>query len=387
MALGEDTTTRIVACVVVLVTIAILSWRYRQPSSPRRISELWLFPVKSCAGFRVEAALMRRGGLQWDREFAVINADGEVLSQKTYPKLANIRPVLRCVRTGTRQPAKPGPGTTLVAIVLHDGPSSDSDAVLVDLTDDEGAQPCTTTWVGNSEPLDAVRYPVSDAWLTAFLGFEASLCRLRSRRALRTTRLAPVAQPDSDCCRYQDGAPLTVLSEASVDTVRRRFAGPLTPTRFRPNIVVSGCRPLEETRWLRVTVRRCLEDTQRKDTGARIRMLMDAYRCTMVTIAQLAEGEPGIVAGSRPQGLKLTKVLKEIAPSKPATHGPLPREDPNLAIFAAPEQDEALVRVGDELSVLETIDRSAGSIFAHNEAHMALGLWLDVDRFWKPKAA
>ena len=42
------------------------------------ISEIWVYPVKSCAGVQLHGAALDRGGLQWDRQFAIIKPDGEV---------------------------------------------------------------------------------------------------------------------------------------------------------------------------------------------------------------------------------------------------------------------------------------------------------------------
>ena len=143
------------------------------------------------------------------------------------------------------------PDAELTGITLSiDGKSS----VQVDLTDATGAIECTTRWGGNSTPLGAVRLPAADAWLSQHMGFPCSLCRLRCRRGLRTTRLAPVSNEPKDNCRYHDGAPLTVLSDASVHAVNRSLSHTLPPGRFRANIVVSGCRALEEGSWSRIAV-------------------------------------------------------------------------------------------------------------------------------------
>ena len=279
------------------------------------IKELWTYPIKSCAGVKLESARMHRGGLQWDREFAIIDmreeTSGQVLSQKTYPKLANLWPVLHCTEaspSGKGQlPCTPSsPSARLDGITLHEGdPNGQSNSsVHVDLNDKGGEKACRSTWVGNSTPLDAIRYPAADTWLAAFLGFPSSLCRLTSRRDLRTTRLAPVADLTTDCCRYQDGAPLTILSEASVDAVRRRFRPhKLSACRFRPNVLIDGCGALEESTWARVTVGGAEDEGDSTKPAVGIRMLMDAYRCTMVTIVQAPEAVSGVVeAGSRPRG-------------------------------------------------------------------------------------
>jgi uncharacterized protein YcbX len=364
------------AAVLLLLLLAVLWWR--RASGPVAIAELWVYPIKSCAGVRMDAALMQRGGLQWDREFAVMKPDGEVLTQKAHPTLARIRPSLQCaqqLQEGASVPAKPGPRAELIGITLASTTSSAT--VHVDLTDAGEAVPQTTVWGGNSEPLEAVRLPAADEWLSEQMGFACSLCRLTSRRPLRDTRLAPVSNDPKDSCRYQDGSPLTILSEASVAALNRKLgsATGVKPQRFRPNIIISGCSAFEETRWAALSV---------GADSVPIRMLMEAYRCTMVTIAQVAEANVADdAAGTRPAGHKVSKVMKSFLAREADTHGPLPRDNPNFAVFAAPGLDESTLQEGDLVQVVGTIASSgARSIYEHNERQSRYRWRLDEKRFW-----
>ena len=86
--------------------------------------------------------MLQRAGLQWDREFAVMKPDGEVLTQKVYPALAKIQPALHCAERQSRSdatamPARPGqPGAELSGITLSSAASSST--VHVDLTAEVG---------------------------------------------------------------------------------------------------------------------------------------------------------------------------------------------------------------------------------------------------------
>mgnify|MGYP001802230672 CR=1 FL=1 len=57
-----------------------------------QVSELWIYPVKSCKGIRVKTAAVDSTGLRCDRVFCVVAADkrGRFLSQRTCPKMALI---------------------------------------------------------------------------------------------------------------------------------------------------------------------------------------------------------------------------------------------------------------------------------------------------------
>lgn len=69
------------------------------PTSTRfHVESLTVFPVKSCAGWKVpfgEAWEVRKEGLAWDREWCIVHqGTGAALSQKRHPRMALIRPRL-----------------------------------------------------------------------------------------------------------------------------------------------------------------------------------------------------------------------------------------------------------------------------------------------------
>ncbi|KAG5928650.1 hypothetical protein E4U42_000256 [Claviceps africana] len=69
-------------------------------SSPidMHVKSITVYPIKSCGGFAVPPGVrwaVRTEGLAWDREWCLIHpGSGEALSQKRYPKMALLRPVI-----------------------------------------------------------------------------------------------------------------------------------------------------------------------------------------------------------------------------------------------------------------------------------------------------
>ncbi len=59
------------------------------------VARLFIHPVKSCAGIEVQQALLTDTGLDLDRAWMVVDAQGVFLSQRTLPRMALIRPQLR----------------------------------------------------------------------------------------------------------------------------------------------------------------------------------------------------------------------------------------------------------------------------------------------------
>ena len=58
------------------------------------IAQLWIYPIKSCGGIRVPQALLTPTGLAHDREWMVVDLDGEFLTQRELPDMALIQPEL-----------------------------------------------------------------------------------------------------------------------------------------------------------------------------------------------------------------------------------------------------------------------------------------------------
>ena len=277
----------LVACAVTCVILFVA--RVVDKFSRRiRVTEIWIYPIKSAGGVRVESARVDRAGLRWDREFAVASRCGAILSQKAHPRLAAIAPTLEIGRAGE-----------LAALTLT---SATSPALRVDVNG--ATEAVSTTWAGNSEPLAAIAFPVADAWLEDHLDVKgARLVRLAGRRLLRTTRLAPVALDARDGCRFSDGAPLSLLGEASVRDLGRKVPDrALTPARFRPNLVFAGARAYAESGWTRLRVGR-----------VPVRSLMDCYRCSMVAVVQAAESgdRAGEIRVWDPKSGDCRKVLKK----------------------------------------------------------------------------
>src|SRR3954470_9292323 len=60
------------------------------------LSKLFLYPIKSCAGFAVSEATLTPAGLAaegvHDREWMLVTADGQFMSQREFPRMALIAP-------------------------------------------------------------------------------------------------------------------------------------------------------------------------------------------------------------------------------------------------------------------------------------------------------
>jgi len=183
------------------------------------IASLHIHPIKSCAGIAVDEALLIDTGLEYDREWMVVDADGELLSQRELPRMALVRPTLRTDDLVLRAPG-------MLALHLR------LDAV-------EGA--CRVR-VHADEVAAFDMGDLAAQWFSDFLGVRARLARFDpEQRRLADARWTGALEAET---AFADAFPLLVASTASLDELNRRLAAAghaaVTMPRFRPNLVLGG---------------------------------------------------------------------------------------------------------------------------------------------------
>jgi len=220
-----------------------------------RVSGLFVYPVKSCAGVAVGESLVTATGFQWDRRWMVVGDDGRFLTQREHPRLALVR-----VRIAEDRLVLSAPVLADLDVPLESGP---------------GPSTRVTVWQDECDAIDVGGSAA--AWFTDYLGITARLVRLASddARPLGST----AAQP-GDRVSFADAYPFLLLSEASLRQLNRRLNLPVEMDRFRPNIVVDGCAAHAEDSWNALRIgdvdfrvakpcSRCVVVTTNQQTGER----------------------------------------------------------------------------------------------------------------------
>ncbi len=181
------------------------------------ISALWVYPVKSCAGVQLSEAILTETGLEFDRAWMVVDAQGEFVTQRELPRMALIRPQLK-----TQDMVLRAPGMLALHIAL----------------DQVQAPVRVKVWKDEVKAYDMG--DIAAQWFSDFLGAKLRLVRFdpeqkRSSSARWTGGVEALNQ-------FSDGYPLLVLSEASLAGLNGRLQAAghaaVGMERFRPNIVL-----------------------------------------------------------------------------------------------------------------------------------------------------
>jgi uncharacterized protein len=202
-------------------------------SSGLRVSDLFLYPLKSGGGVPVTSAALDPLGVSGDRRWMVVDANQRFLSQRELPEMALLRASLN------------GGGITL-GFPGHD-------PLHVDAPSSTAARVPVTVWDDTFEALSAA--PDASAWMSRVLGTACTIvyCPPETER-----RVDPDYASDDERVSFADGFPLLVIGQASLDDLNTRLEqrgqSAVPMNRFRPNIVIAGGEPFAEDGWKRILI-------------------------------------------------------------------------------------------------------------------------------------
>jgi len=252
------------------------------------LKRIHVYPVNSARGISPASWHAGRSGFDYDRFWAIVDAAGRLITQRTLPRLAllhidlsadgwlrlgapgmstlRIEPfgieALATERRETRMAAAgraPGAATVLAGSVglalgagrREDDPPRSSNGGRKWTAWASAMSRLARVMIGRDalEALDAG--PEAASWISEFLGHRARLVRM-SEGATRCPERRCGAPADR--IRFADAFPYLLLAEESLADLNARLVEPLPMSRFRPNLVLSGCAPYAEDTWSRVRI-------------------------------------------------------------------------------------------------------------------------------------
>lgn len=212
------------------------------------VSRLFLYPVKSAAGIALESADLDDFGPRFDRRWMVVDPEGRFMSQRSFPRMALVRPELT------------GDSLVLTAQGMD----------RLELAQRPASTPEMEVTIWKSRTLARSMGPDAAGWLSEFLGTPARLVYMPEdpgegkRRFHAGSRIS-----------FADAYPFLLISEESLEELNRRLPSPLPMDRFRPNLVVRGGSAHAEDGWRRVRI-----------GATEFRLAKPCARCAVTTVDQ-----------------------------------------------------------------------------------------------------
>jgi len=218
------------------------------------ISALYIYPIKSCRGIRVEQWPVVARGFATDRRWMVVDASGKFVTQREFSQLALVDTAIEGERLLVKAPGQR--------------------ALELPCAHESGELRTVEVWQDRAV---GVAHALGSAWFSEYLEAPHELVYMPESHQRKVN---PSRAKLGDIVGFSDGYPFLLLSEASLADLNARLETPLPIERFRPNIVISGTAPFAEDEYARVRMgeisfrgvkrcERCVITTIDPNTGVR----------------------------------------------------------------------------------------------------------------------
>ncbi|SDD29088.1 hypothetical protein SAMN05216464_101315 [Mucilaginibacter pineti] len=194
-----------------------------------RISELFIYPIKSLGGITVNSAEVTSRGLKYDRRWMLVDEHNRFITQREHTQMALLKVLIGIGGLSVTYPSK---GSILIPYqynyqVKHD----------VVIWDDA----CTGVYVSNE----------IDAWFSEVLNIKCRLVYMPddSEREVDQRYALP-----GMITSFADGYPFLLIGQASLDDLNSKLHEVVPMDRFRPNIVFTGGNAFEEDQMNHLTI-------------------------------------------------------------------------------------------------------------------------------------
>ncbi len=196
-----------------------------------QVSQLFYYPVKSVGGIAAQSLRVTEWGPHRDRRMMLVDANGKFVTQRQCNSMA----LIRTEDSGHQMRFSLGER-------YFDLPWPDFS---------QPSQELLSVKVWEDEVLASSVSHAADAWFSDVLQRDVRMVFMPEQT---------VRQVDLDYSRpgdktgFSDGFPFLLISEASLAALQAHLPFELVMSRFRPNLVVSGCEAFAEDEWRRIAI-------------------------------------------------------------------------------------------------------------------------------------
>jgi uncharacterized protein len=226
----------------ILILLLLISFKlFLRKKSPPKVTALFIFPIKSCAGIPMSSVQINEFGILFDREWVLLTPDNAIVTQRQDPRLLKLRPSLNFR------------GSTLISIDLQfeNHKFSFEPRKIGEITRFE----CMSVMAEGMDEGEEVAN-----FLRKVFSSDYRMVRVAKHRQMNQLPEFKGLISDDYHTNFTDAAQFLVVSEESYEKTRDEvIARGKTSKRielgcFRGNIVVKGGRAFEEDSWARFRI-------------------------------------------------------------------------------------------------------------------------------------
>lgn len=189
----------------------------------KRISEIWIYPIKSMGGISLETAQVRPKGFELDRRWMLVDEANRFITQREVTPMAFFKLSL-----------------SRDTLMVHHG----NDRLEVPIAEQSGSTFDAVVWDDTVQVVEVSNQ--KSQWFSEKLGMKCKLVSFPEGNPRPVDERYKVA---NDHVGLADGYPYLIIGQSSLDDLNSRLATPVPMNRFRPNLVFTGGEPFEEDTW------------------------------------------------------------------------------------------------------------------------------------------
>lgn len=189
-----------------------------------KLTQIWIYPIKSLGGISLSSAKVMGKGLQYDRRWMLVDESGVCMTQRVYPKMALFKLSFnngQLIITRDQHSLKLDPEKRPI-----------SHAITVSIWNDKVS----------AFEVD----PSYSKWFSTLLGVP---CRLIHFPEENARPVDPRYKVNDEHVSLADAYPFLIIGQSSLDDLNSKLANSVPMNRFRPNFVFTGGAPYEEDTW------------------------------------------------------------------------------------------------------------------------------------------
>ncbi|HLT06265.1 MAG TPA: MOSC N-terminal beta barrel domain-containing protein [Cyclobacteriaceae bacterium] len=217
-----------------------------------QLQEIYIYPIKSLGGIRLQEAQVEVRGLTYDRRWMLVDDKGLFLTQRKHHHMALLQVDLQ--PSGLRVYHKHNPERQC----------------FVPFSPKSGQSIKVTVWDDTVDAL-VVSEEVSQ-WFTGILGISCQLVFMPEATSRPIDEKYAVHQ---ETVSFADAMPYLLIGQSSLDDLNNKLEEAVPMNRFRPNFVFTGAAAFEEDTWSQIKIGTCT-----------FKITKPCARCVMTTVDQ-----------------------------------------------------------------------------------------------------
>jgi uncharacterized protein YcbX len=187
-----------------------------------KVSQLFIYPIKSLGGIEVTQAQITDRGFELDRRWMLVDSSNRFLSQREFAQMALLRVKIT--------------GAGLAVNHLHHA----ENILCIPFTPATTETGYFTVW--DDTCFGQYVSTEADDWFTTMLQYNCRLVYMPDNSLRQVDDTYATAKINS----FADAYPYLIIGQASMDDLNQRAGNNFSINRFRPNIVFSGGEAYQE---------------------------------------------------------------------------------------------------------------------------------------------